>query len=100
MGEYEDDFDDGEEEAIGPGIRAGGSDYGDDSEDGSGRSSGEDDRWAGQNRGKGGKLKGKGKGRGKSKGPVEGQTVQARRKEENKSAVANHNRRDRAWAKM
>jgi len=65
-----------------------------DSDDGDG-----DPRWRGGGGGKGGFKGGKGKGRG-SKGPVQGQTIQARRKEENKARVANHNRRDGAMRKM
>jgi len=56
-----------------------------------------DPRWG---KGKAGKGKGKGKGKDGGKGPVQGQTVQARRKEENKARVANHNRRDGAMRKM
>jgi len=59
----------------------------------------EGQQW-GNNRMKGGRLKGKGKGSGRGKGPVQGQTVQARRKEANKAQVANHNRRDGAMRKM
>jgi len=59
----------------------------------------EDSRWKGQNRGKGGKIKG-GKGKGKGKEPVQGQTIEARRKEANKSSVANHNRKDGQAAKL
>jgi len=55
-----------------------------------------DPRWRNS---KGSHKGGKGKGRG-FKGPVQGQTIQARRKEENKARVANHNRRDAAMRKM
>lgn len=54
-------------------------------------------RW-GPDRGKGGYLSGKGKGRGR--GPVQGQTYGARRKEQDKARVGNHNRRDGAMRKM
>merc|ERR1711862_508315 len=86
--DYEDDFDDNEyvDARLGAGNT---SDLDDSSEDeeekGSGDEDGEDNRWQGwQNLGRGGKAKGKGKGRS-SKGPTQGQTYQARRKEQNKA---------------
>merc|ERR1719291_467918 len=83
-GVYDDDADN--DAPVTPAFRAGAAASG----------SGEpDDRWA-----SGAGRKGKGKGRGKDKGPVQGQTIQARRKEENKARVANHNRRAGAMAKM
>lgn len=49
----------------------------------------------------GGKAKGKGKyKKGSGRGQVQGQTIQARRKEEHKGKIANHNRRDQALRKM
>eukprot|EP00929_Paragymnodinium_shiwhaense_P119196 TRINITY_DN91077_c0_g1_i1.p1 TRINITY_DN91077_c0_g1~~TRINITY_DN91077_c0_g1_i1.p1 ORF type:complete len:744 (-),score=231.50 TRINITY_DN91077_c0_g1_i1:16-2247(-) len=101
---YNDDGSDGSAE-FGGGRVGGGAASGSEapSEAEENQSSGEEgggDRWSGwQNRGKGGKAKG-GKGKGKGKEPVQGQTIQARRKEENKAAVANHNRRKFADAKM
>merc|ERR1719291_121340 len=97
-GVYDDDADD--DAPVTPAFRAGaaasGSESEDSGEDGRSSSSGEpDERWA-----SGAGRKGKGKGSGKDKGPVQGQTIQARRKEENKARVANHNRRAGAMAKM
>lgn len=43
--------------------------------------------------------KGEGKG-GKGKGPVQGQSYAARKKEQHKSAAANHRRKDRFAKKM
>eukprot|EP00927_Polykrikos_kofoidii_P067076 TRINITY_DN62600_c0_g1_i1.p1 TRINITY_DN62600_c0_g1~~TRINITY_DN62600_c0_g1_i1.p1 ORF type:complete len:754 (-),score=156.02 TRINITY_DN62600_c0_g1_i1:6-2267(-) len=97
--EYDDDYDDTGNAGANLNVDAGDSDLNDSDEEDN--SSGEDESWRGQ-RGKGGykgQKGGKGGG-GKGKGSVKGQTIQARRKEENKSAVANHHRRDRAWAKM
>mmetsp|Transcript_88452 Transcript_88452/g.175886 ORF Transcript_88452/g.175886 Transcript_88452/m.175886 type:complete len:773 (-) Transcript_88452:105-2423(-) len=71
-------------------------------ENGDASSSGEEGdgsiQWR-NNRGRGGREKGKGKGRGKGE-PVQGQTIEARRKEANKAKVANHNRKSGALRKM
>mmetsp|Transcript_57339 Transcript_57339/g.166453 ORF Transcript_57339/g.166453 Transcript_57339/m.166453 type:complete len:755 (-) Transcript_57339:119-2383(-) len=96
---YDDDVDDAEPMPSGFRIAAGAmsdseGDAGDDGEVES-DSDGGDPRWGGGGGGKG--LKG---GKGKGRGPVQGQTYQARRKEENKARVGNHNRRDGAMRKM
>eukprot|EP00930_Biecheleria_cincta_P003223 TRINITY_DN104156_c0_g1_i1.p1 TRINITY_DN104156_c0_g1~~TRINITY_DN104156_c0_g1_i1.p1 ORF type:complete len:752 (+),score=213.40 TRINITY_DN104156_c0_g1_i1:135-2390(+) len=100
--EYDDDYDDAEGLGV-PKLAAGaaGSESeGDDSVDPDAESDEDTGRQQyGQDRGRGGRLKGMGKGK-QSKGPVQGQTIQARRKEANKASVANHNRRDAAARKM
>lgn len=98
--EYDDDFDDTD---IGlPQLAAGGdaseSEELDETNDQE-SSDEENERWA-NDRGRGGRIKGKGKGFFSGKGPVQGQTIGARRKEENKARVANHNRRDAAMRKL
>jgi hypothetical protein len=102
--EYDDEYVDSDTPMAGNNLRVAGfgPDADSDGEDESGDSSGEDGGQAhwGPDRGKGGKIKGKGKGKGYQKGPVQGQTVEARRKEANKSRVGNHNRRDGAMKKM
>eukprot|EP00747_Dinoflagellata_sp_TGD_P079624 gnl/TRDRNA2_/TRDRNA2_160582_c0_seq1.p1 gnl/TRDRNA2_/TRDRNA2_160582_c0~~gnl/TRDRNA2_/TRDRNA2_160582_c0_seq1.p1 ORF type:complete len:740 (+),score=132.38 gnl/TRDRNA2_/TRDRNA2_160582_c0_seq1:97-2316(+) len=68
-------------------------------EEDSGQSS---DDGAQRSGGKGGGYGGKGGGKGgwKGRGPVQGQTIQARRKEENKAKFANHNRKAASQWKM
>jgi len=98
--EYDDDYDDNEGLGV-PKLAAGAA--GSESEGNEVDPDAESDEDAGQqfgrDRGRGGRFKGMGKGK-QSKGPVQGQTVQARRKEANKASVANHNRRDAAARKM
>jgi len=105
-GMYDDDVDD---TALVPqGFGGVGGNHGSDSEDsdaeikGDVSSSGEEgdgERQWHNNRGRGGREKGKGKGRGRGE-PVQGQTIEARRKEANKAKVANHNRKAGAFRKM
>lgn len=95
---YDDDVDD---DAL-PSLRVGGApdsdSEGEGDEDDDGMDS-DDSRW--RDGGNNGKGKGKGKGKSKQKGdPVQGQTVQARRKEEHKARYANHNRRQGAMRKF
>eukprot|EP00418_Pyrodinium_bahamense_P008104 CAMPEP_0179104658 /NCGR_PEP_ID=MMETSP0796-20121207/48563_1 /TAXON_ID=73915 /ORGANISM="Pyrodinium bahamense, Strain pbaha01" /LENGTH=723 /DNA_ID=CAMNT_0020802615 /DNA_START=44 /DNA_END=2211 /DNA_ORIENTATION=- len=89
-GEYDDDFDDGD---LVPGFRIGGNQGSDSEASEDSRASSSEEEGAGSSRWPGGKGGHKGGGKGKFKGPVQGQTIQARRKEENKAKVANHNRR-------
>mmetsp|Transcript_52392 Transcript_52392/g.150166 ORF Transcript_52392/g.150166 Transcript_52392/m.150166 type:complete len:804 (-) Transcript_52392:35-2446(-) len=107
---YNDDVDDTLPVASGFRVgKAGSESEADDAgEDGVMQESDEEPRWASADRGKGGKSRGKGFGGGKGgqgsgKGTgkqVQGQTIGARRKEENKARVGNHNRRDGAMRKM
>jgi len=105
-GMYDDDVDDTALVPQGFGGLGGnqGSDLNDSDaeEEGNVSSSGEEGdgavHWR-NNRGRGGREKGKGKGRGKGE-PVQGQTIEARRKEANKAKVANHSRKQGALRKM
>lgn len=95
--EYDDDYDDAAEAFGRTRMRVGDTKASDSGEEDGG--SGTDSSDEGDPRWRDGGGKGKGKA-GKERGPTQGQTVQARRKEENKARVANHNRRDQARRKM
>eukprot|EP00448_Togula_jolla_P018886 CAMPEP_0170570604 /NCGR_PEP_ID=MMETSP0224-20130122/1202_1 /TAXON_ID=285029 /ORGANISM="Togula jolla, Strain CCCM 725" /LENGTH=743 /DNA_ID=CAMNT_0010892899 /DNA_START=15 /DNA_END=2246 /DNA_ORIENTATION=+ len=95
VNEYDDDYDDAMQGGLG--VPVGGNGSASERSESEGESSDNgNSRWP-DAKGKGGKG---GKGKGRGRGPVQGQTIGARRKEENKAAVGNHHRRDRALQKL